>query len=254
MTVTPPEESRVPSTTGGTLNIAGVNRHRILVVDDEPELRRMLRRYLETDGFDVAEVTDGEQALSRIRRAPPDLMVLDVGLPGMDGFSVLRETRKLSDVPVIMLTARTEEVDRVVGLTVGADDYVAKPFSPRELVARIRAVLRRGTREPAESVDVLGFQGISLDLAGRRLQVDDGDVELSALEFDLLAALASAPGRVFTRSQLLEKVWGWDYFGTERVVDVHIANIRKALGDDAADPRFIGTVRGIGYKFVADQR
>jgi len=254
VSVSPPEVSRVPPTADGTLSIVGVERQRILVVDDEPELRRMLRRYLETDGFEVAEVTNGEQALTRIRTDPPDLIVLDVGLPGMDGFSVLRETRKLSDVPVIMLTARTDEVDRVVGLTIGADDYVAKPFSPRELVARIRAVLRRGAGGTAESDDVLDFQGISLDLAGRQVRVDDGNVDLSALEFDLLAALASAPGRVFTRSQLLEKVWGWDYFGPERVVDVHIGNLRKTLGDDAADPRFIGTVRGVGYKFVADPR
>jgi DNA-binding response OmpR family regulator len=150
-----------------------------------------------------------------------------------------------------MLTARTEEVDRVVGLTIGADDYVTKPFSPRELVARVRAVLRRGGAGRAESDDVLEFDGITLDLAGRQVRTDGRNLDLSALEFDLLAALASAPGRVFTRAQLLERVWGWDYFGAERVVDVHIGNLRKTLGDDASDPRFVGTVRGVGYKFVA---
>jgi DNA-binding response OmpR family regulator len=151
-----------------------------------------------------------------------------------------------------MLTARAEEVDRVVGLTIGADDYVTKPFSPRELVARVRAVLRRGRL--TRSDEVLDFEEITVDLARRQVMTDARSVELSALEFDLLAALASAPGRVFTRGQLLERVWGWDYFGSERVVDVHIGNLRKILDDDASDPRIIGTVRGVGYKFVAVPR
>lgn len=231
-----------------------MDRQQILVVDDEPELRQMLRRYLKAEGFDVAEATDGETALTTIKNVAPDLVVLDVGLPGMDGFAVLQEARKLSDVPVIMLTARTEEVDRVIGLTIGADDYISKPFSPRELVARVRAVLRRGGRGQTETDEREQFEGLTLDLAGRRVEVDGRDRELSALEFDLLTALASAPGRVFTRAQLLERVWGWDYFGPERVVDVHIGNIRKVLGDDAANPRFIGTVRGVGYKFVATRQ
>lgn len=231
-----------------------MDRQQILVVDDEPELRQMLRRYLKAEGFDVAEATDGETALTTIKNVEPDLVVLDVGLPGMDGFAVLQEARKLSDVPVIMLTARTEEVDRVIGLTIGADDYISKPFSPRELVARVRAVLRRGGRGQTETDEREQFEGLTLDLAGRRVEVDGRDRELSALEFDLLTALASAPGRVFTRAQLLERVWGWDYFGPERVVDVHIGNIRKVLGDDAANPRFIGTVRGVGYKFVATRQ
>ena len=247
----PSRQSQVPSGQGGTSTIDGVDRQRILVVDDEPDLRRMLRRYLEAEGFEVAEAAGGEAALSRTRGAAPDLIVLDVGMPGMDGFAVLQEIRKVSDIPVIMLTARTEEVDRVVGLTIGADDYVTKPFSPRELVARVRAVLRRGGAGRAESDDVLEFDGITLDLAGRQVRTDGRNLDLSALEFDLLAALASAPGRVFTRAQLLERVWGWDYFGAERVVDVHIGNLRKTLGDDASDPRFVGTVRGVGYKFVA---
>ena len=225
--------------------------YRILLVDDEPDLRAMLRRYLQAEGFEVTDAADGEAALSRLRGSTPDLILLDVAMPGKDGFTVLQEIRRTSDVPVIMLTARAEEVDRVVGLTIGSDDYVTKPFSPRELVARIRAVLRRGRSGRQDADDTLTFDGITLDPATREIAVEGRPVELSALEFDLLAALASAPGRVFTRAQLLERVWGWDYFGAERVVDVHIGNLRKTLGDDASNPRFIGTVRGVGYKFVA---
>lgn len=211
----------------------------------------MVRRYLEAEGFDVAEAADASAALSRVTASSPDLIILDVAMPGMDGFEVLQRIRRDSDVPVIMLTARTEEVDRVVGLTMGADDYVAKPFSPRELVARVRAVLRRGRTGHEAGEEARHFNGITLDLAGHRAIVDGTEVEVTALEFDLLAALTSAPGRVFTRAQLLERVWGWDYFGTERVVDVHIGNLRKIMQDDAADPRFIGTVRGVGYRWVA---
>ena len=227
---------------------------RILLVDDEPDLRRMVRRYLTAEGFDVVEAADGASALARLGGSAPDLVVLDVGMPGQDGFAVLQEIRRTSDLPVIMLTARAEEVDRVIGLTIGADDYVTKPFSPRELVARVRAVLRRGRLTRSDADEVLDFEEITVDLARRQVMTDSRSVELSALEFDLLAALASAPGRVFTRGQLLERVWGWDYFGSERVVDVHIGNLRKILDDDASDPRIIGTVRGVGYKFVAVPR
>ena len=222
----------------------------ILVVDDDAELRDMLSAYLRAEGFAVIQAADGPSALQRRDADVPDLVILDVGLPGMDGFEVLRRIRTSCDVPVVMLTARTEEIDRVVGLTVGADDYVAKPFSPRELAARIKAVLRRG-RAPSRETEVLRFAGLSIDPAGREVWRDSELVSLTALEFDLLAALASAPGRVFTREQLLQRVWGWDYFGVERVVDVHIGNLRKALGDDAADPAIIATVRGVGYKFAA---
>jgi len=232
----------------------GVNQIRILLVDDEPDLRQMVRRYLQAEGFDVADVADGETALSVLRTASPDLMLLDIGMPGMDGFTVLQELRKTSEIPVIMLTARAEEIDRVMGLTIGADDYISKPFSPRELVARIRAVLRRGRVDRTEADETIEFDGLTLDLSGHQVKVDDSAIDLSALEFSLLAALASAPGRVFTREQLLERVWGWDYFGAERVVDVHVANLRKTLQDDANAPRFIATVRGVGYKFVASPR
>ncbi len=210
----------------------------------------MLGRYLESEGFDVAHATTGKDALARAHNSEPDLVVLDVGLPDFDGFEVLRQIRNTSDVPVIMLTARSEEIDRVVGLSVGADDYVTKPFSPRELVARINAVLRRGRLGTQSDRDLLAFSGLTLDLGGREVRLDEETVELTALEFDLLVALAGVPNRVFTRAQLLERVWGWDYFGVDRVVDVHIANLRKALGDQAADPRYIATVRGVGYKFI----
>lgn len=224
----------------------------MLIIDDERELRTMLSSYLEAEGFEVLEAADGRQGLEVMAKTGPDLVILDVGLPGIDGFEVLSTLRKGSDVPVIMLTARAEEVDRVVGLTVGADDYVTKPFSPRELSARIAAILRRSTMVMRSSEDeqVLRFENLTIDQARREVTRDGQTVEMSTLEFDLLAALAVSPGRVFSRQQLMEKVWGWDYFGVDRVVDVHVANIRKALGDDPAHPRFIGTVRGVGYKFV----
>jgi DNA-binding response OmpR family regulator len=221
---------------------------RILIADDEPDLRQMLTAYLQAEGFETSAAADGNQALERARADHPDLIVLDVGMPGIDGFEVLRKVRADSDVPVIMLTARSEEVDRIVGLTVGADDYVTKPFSPRELSARIKAVLRRGRRPGDE--EMLRFAGLSIDLGRREVLREGQPVSLSTLEFDLLAALASAPRRVFTRDQLLQRVWGFDYFGVDRVVDVHVANIRKALGDDATDPAIIGTVRGVGYRLL----
>lgn len=232
---------------------AMIGRIRVLVVDDEPELREMVRRYLEAEDFAVTEAGDGDAALELMKTTAPDLIVLDVTMPGRDGFEILRELRRTTNVPVIMLTARTEEIDRVIGLTVGADDYITKPFSPREMVARIRAVLRRSQPDPAgaDEPPPLYFDGLFIDQAGREIRRNDEPVDLSTLEFDLLVALASSPGRVFSRAQLLEKVWGWDYYGVDRVVDVHIGNIRKQLGDDADDPRFIGTVRGVGYKFIA---
>ena len=230
-----------------------MERRRILIIDDERELRTMLSAYLEAEGFETFEATDGAQGLESMTEAEPDLVILDVGLPGIDGFEVLRQLRQRSDVPVIMLTARAEEVDRVVGLTVGADDYVTKPFSPLELSARITAILRRSTlatRNSESDDEVLRFDGLTIDPAKRELVCDGQSVDISTLEFDLLAALAASPGQVFTREQLMETVWGWDYFGVDRVVDVHVVSIRRALGDDPAHPRFVGTVRGVGYKFV----
>ncbi len=223
----------------------------MLVVDDEQKIREIVRSYLEREGFDVTEASDGEGALKTARDWRPDLVVLDVMMPGTDGIEVLRQLRTTSQVPVILLTARAEEVDTLVGLSVGADDYVTKPFRPRELVARIKTVLRRGAgASTREAADRLVFPGLVIDIGAREVQRAGRAVSLSTLEFDLLTALARAPGRVLSRRQLLEQVWGFDFFGDERVVDVHIRSIRKELGDNADDPELIGTVRGVGYKFL----
>lgn len=231
-----------------------MRQQRILVVDDEKKIRDLLTAYLRSDGFEVAEASDGATALATIRRMEPDLVILDVMMPGMDGIEVLRELRKTSDVFVMMLTARAEETDKLIGLSVGADDYLTKPFSPRELVARAKAILRRGRERAMADEELLRFENLTVDLSKREVTRGKTACDLTALEFDLLAAMASAPGRVFSRRQLVERVWGWDFFGDERVVDVHIRNLRKALGDNAADPEVIGTVRGVGYKLVADRR
>ena len=227
---------------------------KILVVDDEANLRNLVGSYLRAEGFEVLEATDGDAAVDQTRRREPDLVILDVMMPGTDGIEALREIRRFSDVYVIMLTARAEESDKLVGLSVGADDYLTKPFSPRELIARVKAVLRRARSGQTPTDDRLTFDGLQIDLARRRVERAGGERDLTALEFDLLAKLASQPGRVFSRRQLLEAVWGWDYVGDERVVDVHIRNLRRALDDDAADPDLIGTVRGVGYRFLADPR
>ena len=229
---------------------------RVLVVDDEPEIRTVLRAYLEHDGFVVAEAGTGAEALRRTLAtdgSAPDIVLLDIGLPDLGGLDVLRTIRRTSDVYVVLVTARADEVDTLVGLGAGADDYVTKPFSPREVVARVGTVLRRSTaRGAAAPADdhVLRFDGLTLDERRRELVVGGVEVHLSTLELDLRRALASSPGRVFSRAQLLEEVWGYDFFGDERVVDVHVRSLRRALGDDATDPRVIGTVRGVGYKFL----
>jgi DNA-binding response OmpR family regulator len=224
---------------------------RVLVVDDEANIRRIVASYLRAEGFEVAEAADGRAALAAFERAEPDLVILDVMMPGLDGIEVLRELRRRSDVDVIMLTARAEETDRVVGLSVGADDYVSKPFGAKELVARVKAVLRRRREGPGlPDDDVIRLEGLIIDRAAREVTRDGEPVALTALEFDLLSALASAPGRVFSRRQLLERVWGWDHVGDDRIVDVHIRKLRRALGDDPGAPRFVATVRGVGYKAV----
>jgi DNA-binding response OmpR family regulator len=222
----------------------------VLVVDDEDRIRDVVRGYLEQDDFEVLEARDGDEALRLAREFSPDVVILDVMMPGRDGIEVLRELRTSSDVYVILLTAKDEEVDKLVGLSVGADDYLTKPFSPRELVARVKTVLRR-ERDTDRRGDA---EHLVIDLGRREAILDESPTELTTLQFDLLVALASAPGRVFTRRQLLEQVWGMDYYGDERVVDVHIRNLRRVLGDDAEHPTLIGTVRGVGYRFVGVAR
>ncbi len=225
----------------------------VLVVDDEPHIRAVLRGYLEADGYRVLESASGEDAIDVVRREPPELVLLDVMLPGIDGLEVLRRLRTWTQVPVVLVTARAEELDTLVGLAVGADDYVTKPFSPREVVARVGAVLRRGAGS-ASPESAMRFDGLTLDPVRREVTVDDAPAALTTLEFDLLATLMRSPGRVWSRAQVLREVWGGDFFGDERVVDVHIRSIRARLGDDAGDPRFIATVRGVGYKFIGTPR
>lgn len=218
---------------------------KILVVDDEPSILNLITAYLKPEGYEIYTANDGLAGLKAARSFKPDLIVLDVMLPGIDGVEVLTRLRRESDVYVIMLTAKTEEMDRVVGLTVGADDYVTKPFSPRELVARIKAALRRLQANQSSSSEVLSFEHVRIDVAARLVSVDNHPIELTAIEFDLLTALAENRGRVLTREQLLEKVWGGSYYGEMRVVDVHLGHVRQKLGMDG----LIATVRGVGYRF-----
>ncbi len=223
---------------------------RALVVDDEPSLIRAVAGYLEHDGFVVTTAMDGEQALTAARADPPDIVVLDLMLPGIDGIEVCRQLRTFSDAYVIMLTARSEELDTLIGLSVGADDYMTKPFSPRELTARVRSLLRRPrtTAQEAGEQQVRRIADLSLDIQSRQVHVGQTQVELTRTEFDLLETLAERPKLAFTRRQLIERVWGPDWFGDEHLVDIHIAHIRAKLGDDAATPRFILTIRGVGYR------
>jgi DNA-binding response OmpR family regulator len=225
----------------------------VLVVDDEPHIREVLRRYLEAAGHRVLEAGSGEDALATLGEGGVDLVLLDVRLPGIDGLETLRRLRTTSTVFVILVTARAEEVDTLIGLAVGADDYVTKPFSPREVAARVAAVLRRD-RASGDDAATVRLPGFVLDRVRHEVLVDGVPVELSSLEFDLLGVLAGAPGRVWSRGQLLRAVWGGDWYGDERVVDVHVRSIRARLGDDATAPRFLATVRGVGYKFLAAGR
>ncbi len=222
---------------------------KVLIVDDEEKILNLVTSYLEREGFEIFTARDGLEGLKLSKEVNPDIIVLDIMLPGMDGIEVLTQIRKESNVYVIMLTAKTEETDKIIGLSVGADDYVTKPFSPRELTARIKAALRRLKLSGMEiEKDILSYNTIKINLGSRKIWVKEEVIELTAMEFDLLRALAVHPGLVFSREQLLEKVWGHDYFGELRVVDVHIGHIRQKLGDD----RYISTVRGVGYRFEDD--
>ncbi|MDX2357800.1 response regulator transcription factor [Dietzia sp. PP-33] len=225
-----------------------VSRRRVLVVDDEPHIRRVLVGYLEADGFRVVEAGTAAQARDLVGSA--DLVLLDIGLPDGNGLDLLRDLRSVSPVYVILVTARAEEVDRLIGLEAGADDYVVKPFSPREVSARVRAVLRRAREVGPVGAPPLTVGGLSVDVGAREVTVDGVGVPLTPIEFDLLATMAAAPGQVFSRRQLLDAVWEGGHFGDERVVDVHVRGLRRALADDPATPRFVATVRGAGYKVL----
>ncbi|MGE5375189.1 MAG: response regulator transcription factor [Bacteroidota bacterium] len=224
---------------------------KILVIDDEPSIVNLISAYLKPEGYEVHTAMDGPAGLKAARAYKPDLIILDIMLPGMDGLELLSRLRRESEVYVILLTARTEETDKIVGLSVGADDYVTKPFSPRELTARVKAALRRiqtGAGPMSES-NVYAFRHLRMDTGARTVSVDENLVDLTAIEFDLLKALVENRGRVLSREQLLEKVWGADYFGEQRVVDVHLGHVRQKLGDED----LIVTVRGIGYRFEDEQ-
>ena len=220
---------------------------RVLVVDDEPPMVELVGEYLRSEGMEVAIARDGPSAVIAARDRRPDVIVLDVMLPGLDGFEVLRRVRTFSDAYVIMLTARAEEIDRIVGLSVGADDYMVKPFSPRELVARVKALLRR-PRMTSAGGGHLELGDLVINEPTRTVSVHGDPVGLTTIEFDLLLTLARDPGVVFARQRLLDRIWGMDYVGDEHVIDVHLGNLRRKLGDDATRPRFVETVRGAGYR------
>lgn len=223
----------------------------ILVVDDKKELRVMVKSYLEEEGFRVVTAADGQEALFVARHEKPDLIILDLMMPHMGGYEFLRAHKREADTPIIILTARLEEADKVLGLELGADDFVTKPFSMRELTARVRAVLRRATREPVTS-EVLRAADIVLDRASRQVTVGGRSVDLTPSEFDLLAIFMAAPGRAFTRAELLDRLQGNAYDGYERTIDVHIRNLRTKIETDTRNPRYIETVYGVGYRFAAE--
>jgi len=241
------------STPGQGPAAGDVAGRRVLVVDDEQPLARLVASYLERDGFEATLAYDGQTAVELARQIDPDVVILDLGLPVLDGVEVCRVLRTFSDCYVVMLTARSEEVDKLIGLSVGADDYLTKPFSPRELVARVRVMLRRprskqGSSSAMAEQPPLLFGPLSVDVAGREVVVGGIPVELTRTEFDVLAALAHRPRLAFSRRQLIEAVWGEMWVGDEHLVDVHVGHLRRKLGDDPTAPRFVKTVRGVGYR------
>lgn len=220
----------------------------ILLVDDEPAIRKLARLYLEREGFQVQEALDGEAALREVSRLHPALVILDLMLPKLDGFEVCRRIRAVdNEIGILMLTARDEDIDKILGLELGADDYLTKPFNPHELVARSKAVLRRGSRRATAGPQVLELGDLTIDLQQREVKTGAGPIELRPQEFDLLVVLAEQPGRVFTREQLLQAAWGFDFYGQTRTVDVHVGQLRRKLG---APGNRIATVTGVGYKLI----
>ncbi|NLM45426.1 MAG: response regulator transcription factor [Firmicutes bacterium] len=224
---------------------------KILVVDDEKTIVKGLKFALEKEHYEVLAAYDGEEALRLFEEEAPDLIVLDLMLPGVDGFEVCRRIRKKSETPIIMLTARGEDIDKILGLELGADDYMTKPFNPRELVARVKAILRRSRNKTNDQANlkVIRLQDLEIDLFSHKVKVRGKEVDLTSKEFALLSLLASQPGRVFSREQLLEHVWGYDYYGDARTVDVHIRHLREKIEPDPSAPEMILTVWGAGYKF-----
>jgi len=221
---------------------------KVLVVDDEVKIARLVRDYLTEAGFEVTLAANGPAALAAARSQRPDLVILDLGLPGMDGYDVTRSIRAQSSIPIIMLTARSEETDRIVGLELGADDYVVKPFSPRELVARVKAVLRRVGGEVA--TEIIRIMDLVIDLPHRKVERGATPIELTTTEFELLRILASSPGRVYTRGQLLDSIRGVSFESYERAIDAHVKNLRKKLEPEPGRPVYVITVHGVGYKFA----
>ncbi len=236
--------------------VASLPKPLVMVVDDELPIVELVRGYLEREGFAIITAADGRSALEQARAMEPDVVVLDLMLPGIDGLEVCRQLRTFSDAYVLMLTARSEEIDRVVGLSVGADDYLVKPFSPRELVARVKALLRRPRMSAQTAVpgQTPLPAGLEVDVPRHEVRVDGRPVELTATEFGILLVLARDPGLVASRTGLLDAVWGPEYLGDDHLVDVHVTNLRRKLGDEAARPRFIETVRGFGYRLAAGGR
>lgn len=256
-------DEKAGSPAGGTAGGRPRTGLRAMVVEDETQLAGLIGSYLERDGFEVAVVHDGLEAVEAARAVDPDVVVLDLGLPSLDGVEVCRQLRTFSDAYVVMLTARDTEVDTIVGLSVGADDYVTKPFSPRELVARIRAMLRRPrsvgasasaeVRGPGDTGQRRVFGPLTIDVAGREVFVDGALIPLTRTEFDILAALSSRPGVVWSRRQVIDAVWGEPWVGNDHLVDVHVGHLRRKLGDDPSQPRFVYTVRGVGYRMGTGQ-
>ena len=229
---------------------ASVAPAQVLVVEDEQDLARMVGAYLERAGHTVTLIHSGPEAVTAARAVSPEVIVLDLGLPGLDGVEVCRQVRTFSDCYILMLTARDDEVDKLVGLSVGADDYITKPFSPRELVARVQVVLRRPRAAPTAAAGsaVRTFGDLSVDVEARQVQVAGEPVELTRTEFDILAVLSDRPRLAYSRRQLIDEVWDPAWVGDEHIVDVHVAHLRRKLGDDPSSPRYIDTVRGVGYR------
>ena len=226
---------------------------KILVVDDKKELRALLKQYLSQEGFDIVQAEDGQQALFVVRHEKPDLIILDLMMPEMGGYEFMRAYSREGDAPIIILTAKLDENDKVLGLELGADDYITKPFSMRELTARVRAVLRRADKQTVDQ-DILRAADVTVDRVGRVVTVDDAQIDLTPSEFDILATLMAAPGRAFSRLELLERLQGSAYEGYERTIDVHIRNLRAKIEPDPNQPRYVETVYGVGYRFAPRQR